>query len=79
MTPAEHATAATTELATDQHSIVEDEYAALRAQAHAILAGKAGTGTHYANAEAALVLAATPTGDRHTQALKAIAYAHLAD
>lgn len=58
MTPAQHATLAATEAAFTSPDYVEAELAALRAQAHAILAGKTGSGGNYTTAEAALVNAA---------------------
>lgn len=79
MIPAEHTTAATTELATTTPSPTEAELAALRAQAHAVLGTKAGTGTAYSDAEAALVLAAERSAARRVHVHRAIALAHLAD
>lgn len=79
MTPAQHTTAASTELAASTPSSIEAELAALRAHAHAVLGTRAGTGTHYTDAEAALVLAANPTAARTVHAHRSIALAQLAD
>jgi len=79
MTPAQHATAALTEATTDLHSTAENDLAAIRAQAHAVLSRKAGTGTRYTDAEAALTRAADPTQHRIIEARRAIALATLAD
>ncbi|OPZ56439.1 MAG: hypothetical protein BWY91_00364 [bacterium ADurb.BinA028] len=78
MTPAQHATTAAAEVAFTSPIYVEVELAALRAQGHAILAGKTGTGSNYTSAEAALVNATVSTANRRAEAHRAIAYALLA-
>lgn len=79
MTPAQHTTAASTELATSSPSPIEAELAALRAHAHAVLGTAAGTGTRYTDAEAALVLANNPSAARTVHVHRAIALALLAE
>ena len=78
MTPAQHATTAAAEVAFTSPIYVEVELAALRAQGHAIRAGKTGTGSNYTSAEAALVNATVSTANRRSEAHRAIAYAQLA-
>ena len=82
MTPAAHATAATTELANSTAATTDPTESAVHARAaavHAVLAGKAGTGANYTNAETELSAADNLREFRLMRLDRALAYAHLAD
>lgn len=81
MSPTQHTSAATAELATKTTNTLEQELAAQRAHAHAhaILSTKSGNGATYSEAERALELATTHSEPRTIHVQRAIALATLAE